>query len=169
MLPLSALMKLFQVPVANGPAGVRRLFGLPDCFLKLLLQQVGSMLLGLDRLAKYRVTPAVLLFHGTRSGLYISKRLGLYRGSMRNNRFGLAVHLQYGAAAGAGDIEVVRFLYHDGMILQTASARFQLDGENMHEIEELPSQQNDGDDYHHYGEHFPETHARTVRLKTPGH
>ena len=54
--------KLVQIEIPNRPSRIRSFLGLLDRFLKLLLQQVGSMLLGLHRLAEDGIAAAVLLF-----------------------------------------------------------------------------------------------------------
>src|SRR5579872_274324 len=66
--------RLVEVEVADRLAGVWSFFGLLDRLLKLLLQKVGSMFLGFNRLPEDGFTPAVLLFHGLGGGLHVGER-----------------------------------------------------------------------------------------------
>src|ERR1700680_2732197 len=80
-------MALVQIEIANGFAGVGRLFGLLDCLLKLFFQKISCVFLGFDGLAKDGFAAAVLFFHGLGSCLEVIEHLGLDGGSMGNDSF----------------------------------------------------------------------------------
>ena len=103
---------LVEIEIANGFAGVRRFFGLLDCFLKFLFQKISGMLLRFDRLTENGFASAILLFHSFGGGLEIVEHLGLDGGGMRNDPFSRGVDLQHCAAARAGYIESRSILRH---------------------------------------------------------
>src|SRR4029077_13400477 len=101
-----------EVEVANRLARVGRLFRFLDRFLKLLLKQVGSVLLRLDRLLKYGLPPAVLLAHGLGCSFHVGEGLRLDRRRMGDDGGGLSVNLQYRAATRTSHFKIGRFLGH---------------------------------------------------------
>jgi hypothetical protein len=104
--------RLVEIEIANGFAGVRRFFGLLDCFLKFLFQKISGMLLRFYRLTENGFAAAILLFHGLGRGLEIVEHLGLDGGGMRDDPFSRGIDLQHGAAARAGYIESRSILRH---------------------------------------------------------
>ena len=70
------------------------------------------MLLSLDRLAKNRIPPAVLLFHSPRGLIKIAEHLRLERGYVRDDSRIFGINLQHGTAAWAGQIEAVLLFCH---------------------------------------------------------
>src|SRR5438128_6950704 len=94
-----------QVKITNRPSRIRRFFGFSNGFLKLLLQQISSMLLRLNRLAEDRIATAVLFLHRPGGFFHIIKGFWLDRGGVRYHGFILRVNLQHRAAARAGYFE----------------------------------------------------------------
>src|SRR5207245_8905006 len=95
-----SVTRLFQIPVSDRLASIRRFLGLLYGLLEFLFQQVGSVFLGLHRLPENGVSPAVLLFHRLRGSFNIGESLGMRRSRVRDDRLGSRVHLQDRIAAG---------------------------------------------------------------------
>ena len=94
-----------EIEVADGLAGIGRFFGFLDRFLKLLIQQFGSVFLVFYRLAKDGVATAILLSHGVGGRFHIIEHLGFDGGGMGNDGLAFRIHLEHRAAARAGHLE----------------------------------------------------------------
>ena len=130
-----------QVEITNRPAGIWRLFGLPQRLLEFLLQKIAGMFLGFDRLAKYGIAPTVLLFHGAGSIVKIVEHLGLDRSDVRDNSLAFGVNSKDGTATRAGQIEVA-LLWHLEKSYPKAgySVRIKMDGKDVEGKKQLPTQ-----------------------------
>ena len=64
---------LVEIEIPNRPAGVGGFLGALHRFLEFLIQKVGTVLLRLYGLTKYGFFAALLLAHGPRRGIKVSK------------------------------------------------------------------------------------------------
>src|SRR5580698_4900824 len=108
----SRLAKLIEIEIADRLSRIRRLFRLPQRFLKLLLEQIGGVLLRLNRLLKNRVAPAVLLAHGFGGGLHVVESFRFYGSSVRDDCACFVVNFEHGIAAGTSHFESGGLLRH---------------------------------------------------------
>ena len=96
---------LIEIKIADGLAGIGRFLGAFHRFLKLLLEQVGAILLRLDGLTKNRFLAAILLAHRAGGIFKVRESFRRCRGGMRDHRLRAWVHFQDGIAARAGDFK----------------------------------------------------------------
>src|SRR6516225_1895734 len=162
---------LIEVEIANRLARVGRLFRLFHGFLEFLFEQLGGVLLILDRLSEDGIAAAVLFLHGPCSFLDVVEHLRLYGASMRDHRFRVGINLQNRIATRTGDFEQGGTFRHlTEIILQTeGSMERHPQRQNMEESEHLKAQQQNGDHYRCYRHQLTRAHSVAVRFKASGY
>src|SRR5437899_41537 len=107
-----------QVDIAHALARIRRFLGTLYRFLKLLFQQVSTVLLSFNRLLKERLATQILVFHCARSFLKIIERLGTHRGRVRDDSLGSRINFYQGTATWTANVERFWSLRHTQILLQ---------------------------------------------------
>src|SRR5208282_1620217 len=145
-----------QIEIPNWFSRVWRLLGFLHRLLEFFLQQLRGMLLRFHRLAKNRVAPAVLFFHGASRFFHVVEGFRLDWRSMRYDAARGRVDFHHRAAARTSHVKTrltrIGFAFHHPRSYrnwpQSASARREANRQNIEQIQHFPTQQNDR--HHHH-------------------
>lgn len=85
--------RLIEIEIADGFAGIGRLFRPFHCLLKLFFQEVRGISLILNRLPEDGIAAVVLFLHGPGGFLDVVKSLRLDGGSVGDDRVVLGIYL----------------------------------------------------------------------------
>jgi hypothetical protein len=120
--------ELIKIEVANkGFINVGTFFGTAQSLLKLLFQQVAALFFRLNRLAKNRVAPTLLLVHRLRGFIQIAERFRTLGGSVGDYRPRLGVNFQHRATARTRHFKwlALRSTFRHGEMIPQAQKRMQ--------------------------------------------
>ena len=123
------------------------------------------MFLRFNGLAEDRITAAVLLLHGPGRLFHVLEGPGFHGRGVRDHRLRRVIDFHDRAATGASHFEIGFSFCHTRMIPQSASARREVNGQNVEQVEHLPAEQYDRHDYDQYRQNFAKIQAALVRIK----
>src|SRR5919204_3824608 len=120
--------ELIKIEVANkGFINVGTFFGTAQSLLKLLFQQVAALFFRLNRLAKNRVAPTLLLVHRLRGFIQIAERFRTLGSGIGDYRPRLRINFQHRATARTRHFKwlALRSTFRHGEMIPQAQKRMQ--------------------------------------------